>query len=196
MPDFREYVRGSLPPLGVSGEWEAAIVEELALEFEQRYERARLCGSSTAEAWREIAHDEPAWRDLAAELRSALNEPQIEKPVVPLRRESMLSVFTQDLRRNLAYAARQLWKSPAFTAIAVLMLALGVGANAAIFSLLNAMLLRTLPVHKPAELVFLGEARAEGNTEFYPSGDTQAFSYPFFRLRPENLWVTGPQASG
>src|ERR1700682_5766448 len=61
------------------------------------------------------------------------------------------------------------------------MLALGIGANTAIFSLLNAILLRHLPVRQPEQLVLFGKAQASGSTGFFPHGSTQIFSYPFFR---------------
>src|SRR5436190_7002678 len=55
--------------------------------------------------------------------------------------------------KDLRFGARQLRKNPAFTAVAVLSLALGIGANTAIFQLVNAIRLTELPVEKPAELV-------------------------------------------
>src|SRR5947207_9518202 len=54
---------------------------------------------------------------------------------------------------DLRFAFRQLLKNPGFTAVAVLTLALGIGANTAIFQLLNALRLKTLPVSKPQELI-------------------------------------------
>ena len=65
----------------------------------------------------------------------------------------MLTAFVHDLR----YALRQLRRTPAFTATAILTLALGLGANAAIFTLVNAVLLRNLPVADPKALVRLGD---------------------------------------
>jgi len=66
-----------------------------------------------------------------------------------------------ELRQDLRYAVRQLARSPAFTAAAVLSLALGIGANSAIFSLMDAVLYRTLPVASPDRLYFLGHGSGD-----------------------------------
>jgi len=180
MPDFRDYVRRRLPPLGLSGAREGEVVEELALELEERYQRALRGGLDEEQAWAEVRGAAGDWREVTDELRSALAEPQVQTPE-PDQEETMFARLTGEWRRDLAYAARQLRKGPGFTTVAVVMLALGVGANTAIFSLLNAILLRSLPVHEAAQLVFLGEPKAEGDTSFLPEGPTAVFSYPFFR---------------
>ncbi len=64
MPDFRAYVRRHLPPLGVSDAREAEIVEELALDFQESYERARCGGLDPEQAWLELrshARPGPNW---------------------------------------------------------------------------------------------------------------------------------------
>jgi predicted permease len=74
-----------------------------------------------------------------------------------------------------------LLKKPGFTLIAVLSLALGIGANTAIFSLLDAVLLRTLPVHEPQQLVLFGNGKDQGVTISFPDESWDLFSYPFYR---------------
>jgi predicted permease len=180
MPDFRAYVRRNLPPLEISDAREAEIVEELALDFQESYERALRGGINPEQAWQEVRNHARSWSELGAELRSALGEHTVE-PSQPARRVNMFVRFREELGHDLSYAARQLLKSPGFTTVAVLMLALGIGANTAIFSLLNAVLLRNLPVRHPQQLVLFGKAQASGSTSFFPHGSTQVFSYPFFR---------------
>src|SRR5438093_10026563 len=87
---------------------------------------------------------------------------------------SMLTFF-DDLRADVAYGARWLRRSPAFASAAILSLALGIGANAAVFTLLNAVLLRDLPVRDPEQLLVLA-TRDDGRDADH------AFSFRTFQL--------------
>ncbi|HEY7183531.1 MAG TPA: ABC transporter permease, partial [Blastocatellia bacterium] len=85
------------------------------------------------------------------------------------------------LWQDLRFGARMLLKNPGFTLIAVLTLALGIGANTAIFSLIDATLLRMLPVREPERLALFGRGHAMGVGGGFPDGRTELFSYPFYR---------------
>lgn len=89
----------------------------------------------------------------------------------------------QTLIQDLRFSLRQIKRSPGFMITAVLTLALGVGANTAIFSLLDQALLRSLPVRAPEELVVLsGTGKAwEGHSSEHGGGPEQSFSYPMYR---------------
>src|SRR5260370_8338696 len=90
---------------------------------------------------------------------------------------------------DLKFAFRQLLKNPGFTAVAVLTLALGIGANTAIFSVINTLMLRSLPVRKPHELVQVSIAGV--------SGRDRTFTYPGYeRLRDGARLLSGLFAAG
>src|SRR6202007_582993 len=88
-----------------------------------------------------------------------------------------MSTLVQDIR----YGLRGMRRSPVTTAVAILSLALGIGANTAIFSFVNALILRMLPVEDPRALVFFGPATSSGNSDGFPNGSMSLFSYPIYR---------------
>ena len=73
------------------------------------------------------------------------------------------------LVQDLKFGLRVLVKNPGYTAVAVLTLALGIGANTAIFSVLNAVMFRKLPIDHPQQLVLFGSARSAGAAMISPT---------------------------
>lgn len=87
----------------------------------------------------------------------------------------------RSLWQDVKFGLRMLAKNPAFTGVAVLNLALGIGANTAIFSLMNAVLLRNLSVQNPAQLSLFGAGKWGGIMDEVPNRSWQLFSYAFYR---------------
>jgi putative ABC transport system permease protein len=145
MPEWTAYVRAHLPPLGLRPEREAEIVAELALQLEQACGHAASESEALALAGREF----PDWSALAAEIRTA------ERPAPkPLEERG---TFWSGLLLDLRVAVRRMAHQPAFTATAVLAIALGIGGCTAIFSLLEAVVLRPLDYHEAERLVMVWE---------------------------------------
>ncbi len=117
--------------------------------------------------------------------------------VKEVTREVWAGASLERLWHDLRFTFRVLQKNRGYTITAVLSLALGIGANTAIFSLIDNIMLQSLPVKNPQELVALGDPTAVQSISTGSGGNVRLFSYPFFkRFRGENGVFTDLYASG
>jgi predicted permease len=176
MHDWRRFVRERLGTLRALPEREAEIVAELAQQIEQAYADAIADGATEAEAIRLAGAHLGDWKRLAREIEAA------ERPSAPVPdyRGSIWSGVWQDFR----YALRFLRRSPAFAAIAVTTMAFGIGGNTAVFTMVDALVLRDLPYREPDRLMAI-ETRRIDQPELEPW--TSAADFYDFRERQHSF---------
>ncbi|MEJ2540211.1 MAG: ADOP family duplicated permease [Gemmatimonadota bacterium] len=141
-PSLARWLLGRRLPWGPRRE---AILGDLEEEYRARLESRGVVRRLRARAW--------YWREaLAVAARYTLEpDPALAMRRDPRRMEQLMDALTH----NLLYAVRRLVRAPFFTVVAVLSLGLGIGANTAIFSLVNAVMIRDLPLEDPESLVDL-----------------------------------------
>ncbi|HTQ95670.1 MAG TPA: ABC transporter permease, partial [Candidatus Acidoferrum sp.] len=161
MNPLQEFAR-RLKMLFQREQFDADLREEMRLHLDMLREEQRQAGLSEKEA------RNAARRRFGNETR--------------LREKSRLAVgweWLEDFLQDIHYGVRAMLRSPGITIVALLSLALGIGANTAIFSLTDNVLLKSLPVKDPQSLVLFGVGLDEGISDGFPN--TMLYSYPFFR---------------
>lgn len=144
MPDWKRELQALIQNLGIDAYREQSIIEEFAQHLAEQYDELIANGTASDEAYRVVLnglHSQAFKRELHDACRKA-SDPSPEGA-------GPFSGVLNDFRLGV----RQLRASPAFALVAILSLALGIGANTAIFQLIDAVLLRTLPVPDPRSLV-------------------------------------------
>jgi putative ABC transport system permease protein len=156
MTDWTDEIKKRLGGLALDPTREAEIVEELSQHLEDRYRELVVTGATEADA--RAATGAELDQSLARELAGIEHRFTQEQTVLGSGGGNFIGGLLLDLR----YGVRVLAKSRGFTAIALLMLALGIGANTAIFQLIDAVRLRSLPVENPQELANVHIVDMEG----------------------------------
>ena len=165
--DWRHYVRSQLPPLEVSPERELEIVEELAVQLESTFERARARGASDADARRQAITEIPDWAAFARTL-CTIEQPYRQPSVPGAASGGLMTGLIQDAR----YAVRALRRAPGFAAVSILTLALGIAATTIVYSIVDGILLRPLPIADPDRVLLAREST---------NGQDMSLSWPNFQ---------------
>jgi putative ABC transport system permease protein len=184
MRDWDQYVRSRLSLPELARERESRIVTELASQLEDFYRDALARGITEPAADAHARAQITDWTRLADTLRT-VNRPHVRSPIDRwseridrhARERQGGWLMVADLWQDVRHAGRRLAARPGFTAVAVLTLALGIGATSAIFSVVYGVMLKPLPFAEPERLVGLYHRGGGVNLALMNQGPATYFTY-------------------
>ena len=206
MPDFRKTVRERIATLHLEAAAERDLTEELAQHLEDCYRELHSAGITEEEAYRKATSELNDLYPLKTNLeRNQLMPRHDAVPAGDVKPGNLI----EDLWRDLRYAFRTMRKSPLFVLFVVLTLALGIGANTTVFTVINTLILNPLPVPDSSGLAAVSAATAESTSRssaplpisYADLKDYQALNGVFRSLAgytsPRNMtWRTGTASQG
>lgn len=158
MPDWKNIVRRRIAALKLTAPAESDLAEELAQHLEDRYRDLTAAGIDPDHAYLRILAELDDIHPLRAGIPAGRRLPRYDP--VPAG-DAGLGGIVDGLWRDIRYALRSMRNSPVFVAFVVLTIALGIGANTTVFTVLNTLILNPLPVRNPGELAGIVGAEAD-----------------------------------
>ena len=163
--DWHAFVRDRLGEITGDAARDAEIVEELAQHMASRMDELRGAGATDQEATAALMAELQGRTELARAIRRA----ERQRPTAPIPPTFLGKRLLSDVGKDIRYACRLLRRTPGFTTAALLTLALGIGMTTAIFSVVQAVLLRPVPFPDPARLVLMWETDRNSGTTREPA---------------------------
>ncbi len=181
MPDWKSVVRERLASLHLEPTVEPDLTEEIAQHLEDRYRELLAGGAGHEAASAQVLAELDDLRPMRAGLNKYARIPARDPVPAGAQRSGS---FLEDLARDLRYAVRSMRRGPWFALVVLLTLALGIGANSSVFTLIDTLLLNPLPVANPSRLAAVATADSKTQSR---SGAPLPISYLNFEdLRAKN----------